>query len=111
MQALAAMPILLPSLARAAASQGTYPVQCGVRVVLNRIIGTIMPPMSVALFLVTRIADVRFEVMAGATLPCLIPLLMVLLAIPLWPPLTLGLGGGDERRVVAQSKAVRSRSA
>jgi TRAP-type C4-dicarboxylate transport system permease large subunit len=38
-------------------------------VLLNRIIGTITPPMGVVLFVVTRIADIRFEVMARAILP------------------------------------------
>jgi tripartite ATP-independent transporter DctM subunit len=93
MEALAAMLILIPILAPAAASYGIDPVQFGVMVVLNLIIGTITPPMGVVLFVVTRIADIRFEVMARAILPWLIPLLAVLLAITLWPPLTLGLAG------------------
>jgi len=91
MEALAAMLILIPILAPAAASYGIDPVQFGVIVVLNLIIGTITPPMGVVLFVVTRIADIRFEVMARAIVPWLIPLLVVLAAITLWPPLTLGL--------------------
>jgi TRAP-type C4-dicarboxylate transport system permease large subunit len=66
-------------------------VQFGVIVVLNLIIGTITPSMGVVLFVVTRIADIRFEVMARAILPGLVPLLVVLAAITLWPPLTLWL--------------------
>jgi TRAP-type C4-dicarboxylate transport system permease large subunit len=91
MEALAAMLILIPILAPAAASYGIDPVQFGVIVVLNLIIGTITPPMGVVLFVVTRIAEIRFEVMARAILPWLIPLLVVLAAISLWPPLTLWL--------------------
>jgi TRAP-type C4-dicarboxylate transport system permease large subunit len=91
MEALAAMLILIPILAPAAASYGIDPVQFGVIVVLNLIIGTITPPMGVVLFVVTRIADIRFEVMARAILPWLVPLLVVLAAITLWPPLTLWL--------------------
>ena len=93
MEALAAMLILIPILAPAAASYGIDPVQFGVIVVLNLIIGTITPPMGVVLFVVTRIADIRFEIMARAILPWLVPLLVVLAAITLWPPLTLGLAG------------------
>jgi len=93
MEALAAMLILIPILAPAAASYGIDPVQFGVIVVLNLIIGTITPPMGVVLFVVTRIAEIRFEVLARAILPWLMPLLVVLLAITLWPPLTLGLAG------------------
>jgi TRAP-type C4-dicarboxylate transport system permease large subunit len=91
MEALAAMLILIPILAPAAASYGIDPVQFGVIVVLNLIIGTITPPMGVVLFVVTRIAEIRFEVMARAILPRLAPLLAVLAAITLWLPLTLWL--------------------
>ncbi len=91
MEALAAMLILIPILAPAAASYGIDPVQFGVMVVLNLIIGTVTPPVGVVLFVVTRIAEIRFEVMARAILPWLIPLLVVLAAITVWPPLTLGL--------------------
>jgi Tripartite ATP-independent periplasmic transporter, DctM component len=48
MEALAAMLILIPILAPAAASYGIDPVQFGVMVVLNLIIGTITPPVGVA---------------------------------------------------------------
>ena len=78
-------------LAPAAASYGIDPVQFGVMVVLNLIIGTVTPPVGVVLFVVTRIAEIRFEVMARAILPWLIPLLVVLAAITVYPPLTLGL--------------------
>ena len=88
--------ILIPILAPAAASYGIDPVQFGVIVVLNLIIGTITPPMGVVLFVVTRIADIRFEVMARAILPWLIPLLgslVILTYVPqivLWLPRTMG---------------------
>jgi TRAP-type C4-dicarboxylate transport system permease large subunit len=45
--------------------------------------------MGVVLFVVTRIAEIRFEVMARAIVPWLVPLLVVLAAITVWPPLTL----------------------
>jgi TRAP-type C4-dicarboxylate transport system permease large subunit len=72
-------------------SYGIDPVQFGVIVVLNLIIGTITPPMGIVLFVVTRIADISFETMARAILPWLVPLLVVLLAVSFWPPLTLWL--------------------
>ncbi len=61
MEALAAMLILIPILAPAAASYGIDPVQFGVIVVLNLIIGTITPPMGVVLFVVTRIAEISLR--------------------------------------------------
>ena len=88
MEALAAMLILIPILAPAAISYGIDPVQFGVIVVLNLIIGTVTPPVGVVLFVVTRMAEISFETLARAILPWLIPLLTVLLAITLWPPLT-----------------------
>ena len=96
MEALAAMLILIPILAPAAASYGIDPVQFGVMVVLNLIIGTVTPPVGVVLFVVTRIAEIRFEVMARAILPWLVPLLgsLVVLtyvpAIGLWLPRMMG---------------------
>ncbi len=64
MEVLAATLILI--LAPAAASYGVDPVQFGVMMVLNLIIGTVTPPVGVVLFVVTRIAEIRFEVMARA---------------------------------------------
>lgn len=91
MEALAALLILIPILVPAAILYGIDPVQFGVIMVLNLILGTIHPPIGVVLFVVTRIANVSFETMSRAILPWLIPLLVVLLAISLWPPLTLWL--------------------
>ena len=91
MEALAAMLILIPILVPAAVSYGIDPAQFGVIMVLNLILGTIHPPIGVVLFVVTRIANVSFETMSRAILPWLVPLLVVLLAISLWPPLTLWL--------------------
>lgn len=91
MEALAAMLILIPILVPAAVVYGIDPVQFGVIMVLNLILGTIHPPIGVVLFVVTRIANVSFETMSRAIVPWLIPLLVVLLAISLWPPLTLWL--------------------
>ena len=91
MEALAALLILIPILVPAAISYGIDPVQFGIIMILNLILGTIHPPIGVVLFVVTRIANVSFETMSRAILPWLIPLLVVLLAITLWPPLTLWL--------------------
>jgi TRAP-type C4-dicarboxylate transport system permease large subunit len=91
MEALAAMLILIPILVPAATSYGIDPVQFGVIVVLNLIIGTVTPPVGVVLFVVTRIANITFERMSRAIMPWLVPLVAVLAAITLWPPLTTAL--------------------
>lgn len=88
MEALAALLILIPILAPAAASFGIDPVQFGLIMIFNLILGTIHPPIGVVLFITARIAGISFETMSRAILPWLIPLLIVLAAITLWPPLT-----------------------
>ena len=88
MEALAALLILIPILCPAAASYGIDPVQFGVMVVLNLIIGTVTPPVGVVLFVVTRIAEISFETMSRAILSWLIPLFLVLALVTVWPPFT-----------------------
>ena len=93
MEALAAMLILIPILSPAAASLGIDPIQFGLIFVLNLMIGTITPPVGVVLFVTARIANISFGAMSRAIVPWLLPLLAVLLAITLWPPLTTWLPG------------------
>lgn len=88
MEALAAMLILIPILTPIAAQFGISPIQFGVMFVLNLMIGTITPPVGVVLFITSKIAGISFEAMSRAIVPWLIPLLGVLLAVSLWPPLT-----------------------
>ncbi|MEJ1159922.1 TRAP transporter large permease [Prosthecomicrobium sp. N25] len=88
MEALAAMLILIPILTPAAAQFGIDPIQFGLIFVLNLMIGTVTPPVGVVLFVTSRVAGISFEAMSRAILPWLIPLLAVLVAITLWPPLT-----------------------
>jgi tripartite ATP-independent transporter DctM subunit len=88
MEALAAMLILIPILTPAAAQFGIDPIQFGLIFVLNLMIGTITPPVGVVLFVTSKIAGISFEAMSRAILPWLMPLLAVLVAITLWPPLT-----------------------
>lgn len=93
MEALAAMLILVPILAPAAADLGIDPIQFGLIFVLNLMIGTITPPVGVVLFITAKVADISFDAMSRAILPWLLPLLAVLAAITLWPPLTTWLPG------------------
>jgi tripartite ATP-independent transporter DctM subunit len=93
MEALAAMLILIPILVPAAIGFGIDPVQFGLVMIFNLILGTIHPPIGVVLFVMARIAEVTFEQISRAILPWLVPLLLVLAAITVWPPLTLWLPG------------------
>ncbi len=93
MEPLAALLILIPILGPAAASFGVDPVQFGIIMILNLILGTIHPPIGVVLFISSRIAGITFEEISRAILPWLVPLIVVLAMITLWPPLTLWLPG------------------
>ena len=59
--------------------------------IFNLVLGTIHPPIGVVLFIMSRIADVTSKNISRAILPWLVPLLLVLAAITVWPPLTLWL--------------------
>jgi tripartite ATP-independent transporter DctM subunit len=93
METLAALLILIPILVPTAISFGIDPVQFGLIMIFNLILGTIHPPIGVVLFVMSRIADVSFETISRAILPWLVPLLTVLIAITVWPALTLWLPG------------------
>lgn len=88
MEAIAAMMILVPILAPVAIQIGISPIQFGLIVVLNLMIGTITPPVGVVLFVTANVARLPFERVAKAILPFLVPLLVVLVAITVYPPLT-----------------------
>jgi tripartite ATP-independent transporter DctM subunit len=93
MEALAAMLILIPILVPVAISFGIDPVQFGFIMIFNLILGTIHPPIGVVLFVMSRIAEITYEQISRAILPWLVPLLIVLVAITVWPALTLWLPG------------------
>jgi len=89
METLAALLLLIPILVPAANGFGIDPIQFGLIVIFNLILGTIHPPIGVVLFVTSRIAGISYETMSRAILPWLVPLLVVLALITLWPPLTL----------------------
>ena len=88
METLAALLLLIPILVPAAHSFGIDPVQFGLIMIFNLILGTIHPPVGVVLFVTSRIAGISYEAMSRAILPWLTPLLAVLLLITIFPPLT-----------------------
>ena len=88
MEGIAAMMILVPILYPVAVEIGMSPIQFGIMVILNLMIGTITPPIGVVLFVVSNVANVSFERVTKATLPFLIPLLAVLALVTFWAPLT-----------------------
>lgn len=89
MEATAAMLILIPVFNPVILSLGIDSVQFGIIIILNLMIGTITPPVGVVLSVTANIAEVPFDRVAKATLPFLIPLLIVLLLVTYVPFITL----------------------
>lgn len=88
MEGLAAMLILIPILVPAAVKLGIDPVQFGLMFVLNLMIGTITPPVGVVLYVTAKVANISFERVTRATMPFLVPLLVVLALVTLFPSLS-----------------------
>ncbi|MFN6999126.1 MAG: TRAP transporter large permease [Elioraea tepidiphila] len=91
MEAIAAMLVLVPILVPAAAGFGIDPVHFGLIFVLNLMIGTITPPVGIVLFVTARVAGMPFDRLSRAIVPWLAPLVAVLLAVTLYPPLAIWL--------------------
>lgn len=89
MEATAAMLILIPIFMPVVNQMGIDPVQFGIIMVLNLMIGTITPPVGVVLSVTGNIANVSFDRVAKATAPFLIPLIIVLLLVTYVPYITL----------------------
>jgi len=91
MEALAALIILIPVFMPVIKAVGIDPVHFGLVTVLNLMIGTLTPPVGIVLFVVSRVAKLPFEEVTRATAPFLIPLIIVLLLITVFPELVLWL--------------------
>lgn len=96
--AAAAILILAPILVPIVDQVGISPVHFGVIMVLNLMIGLLTPPVGGLLYIVSEVAQMRFEVLVKAVLPFLPPLLVSLALVTyipwltLWLPSLFGLG-------------------
>lgn len=89
METIAAISILVPILMPVITKVGIDPVQFGVIMVLNLMIGLLTPPVGMVLFILSKVANIPFDRTVRAVSPFLIPLLIVLLLITMVPQLTL----------------------
>ena len=89
METIAAISILVPILMPIIHKVGIDPVQFGVIMVLNLMIGLLTPPVGMVLFVLSRVANMSFDRTVMAVLPFLIPLFVVLVLISLFPIITL----------------------
>ncbi|WP_076417886.1 TRAP transporter large permease [Colwellia sp. UCD-KL20] len=81
METIAAITILTPVLLPIAVGLGIDPVHFGVVMVLNLMIGLLTPPVGMVLYVLSRVTKVPFEECAKATIPFVIPLVVVLLLV------------------------------
>ncbi len=90
-ESLAILLIVVPILIPLALGFGLDPVHFGIVVVLNLMISTLTPPMGMALFVVAQVGNIEYHRLARAILPWLIPPLVVLLLVCVFPILATGL--------------------
>lgn len=90
-ESLAILLIVVPILVPVAMGFGIDPVHFGIIVVLNLMITTLTPPMGMALFVVAQVGGIPYHRLAKAILPWLIPPLVVLALVCIFPFLATGL--------------------
>lgn len=91
MEPVAAITILTPVLLPLVVELGVDPVHFGIMMVLNLMLGLLTPPVGMVLYVLARVADIKFESAVRATMPFLIPLGTVLLLITYVPALSMWL--------------------
>ena len=70
---------------------GINPIHFGVVVIFNLLIGILPPPMGTALFVVARVGNMKFKTLMKGVLPFLIPLIITLILLNVFPQITLTL--------------------
>ncbi|WP_394121106.1 TRAP transporter large permease [Planococcus donghaensis] len=89
METIAALVILFPVLLPVALTVGMDPIQFGVMMVLNLVIGLVTPPVGVCLFVASQIGKVSIGKTARELLPFLGVSLVVLMLVAFVPQITL----------------------
>lgn len=89
MEPIAALILLVPILMPAIKVLNVDLIHFGLITVLALCLGLLTPPVGLVLYAVARVADLPLEEMVRGVLPFLVPLFAVLLAIILFPGLTL----------------------
>lgn len=81
--------ILVPILLPAVLAYEINPIHFGVVVIFNLMIGILTPPMGTALFVVARVGNMQFKTLMKGVLPFLIPLVITLILLNVFPEITL----------------------
>lgn len=85
---ISAIVILTPILLPVVTNIGMDPVHFGVILVMNLAIGFVTPPLGVNLFVATNVGKVSFEAIVRAIVPILISMIISLLIVTYFPPLS-----------------------
>ena len=88
---IAAMIMIAPLLSPIAGQYGIEPLHFGCVFVLSSVIGMLTPPVGAVLFTVCGVAKCPIEVVARETLPFLVLIILVLLAVTYMPSIALAL--------------------
>lgn len=91
MEPVAAITILTPVLLPIATALGLDPVHFGIIMVLNLMIGLLTPPVGMVLYVLARVTETSFETVVRATMPFLIPLVLVLILVTYVPAVSMWL--------------------
>jgi len=86
-ETIVAILILGPILMQVVTKVGIDPVHFGLIMVLNLMIGLLTPPFGMVLFVMVQVGGISFERVVRATAPFIIPLIVVLALITVFPPL------------------------
>lgn len=81
--------ILVPILLPAILAYNINPIHFGVVVIFNLMIGILTPPMGTALFVVARVGNMQFKTLMKGVIPFLIPLVITLILLNVFPEITL----------------------
>jgi TRAP-type C4-dicarboxylate transport system permease large subunit len=90
METIAAILILFPVLLNLVTQVGVSPIQFGVMVVLNLVIGLCTPPVGVCLFAATNIGETKLTGVIKELVPYLISNFTVLVLVTFIPAITSG---------------------
>lgn len=83
--------LFAPVVTPLALAAGLHPVQLGIMLIVNCVLGLITPPVGNVLFAVANIAKIGIGTLGRALLPFIASGALILLMIGLWPDLTLAL--------------------
>jgi C4-dicarboxylate transporter DctM subunit len=93
MDITAALLIFVPILSPVAINLGIEPLHFAIIIVMNLMIGTVTPPLGTVVFVTSVVGGLSAEQVFRAVFPFIIALIVSLLIVTFWPPLSLTLPG------------------